>query len=113
MAHTPRKIAASARQRLLNPSKSLGTNYNQLLIRYAIERFLYRLSGFTPRDGFIEHGQRFEHHDLDAGALEDSSEFARQLRIAQLNLSRQAADAPGYAIRRIHHQRHIAFQRLG
>jgi len=56
MAHTPRNIAASARQRLLNLSRSIGTDYNQLLIRYAIERFLYRLSVSSHRDAFILKG---------------------------------------------------------
>lgn len=56
MARTPRNIAASARQRLLNLSKTNGTDYNQLLIRYAIERFLYRLSLSVHRDAFILKG---------------------------------------------------------
>jgi hypothetical protein len=56
MANTPRNVAASARQRLLNLSKSIGTDYNQLLIRYAIERFLYRLTISTHRDVFILKG---------------------------------------------------------
>jgi predicted nucleotidyltransferase component of viral defense system len=56
MARTPRNLAASARQRLLNLSKTSGTDYNQLLIRYAIERFLYRLSLSSHRDAFILKG---------------------------------------------------------
>ena len=35
-------LAASVRARLLNISKSEGSNFNQLLVRYALERFLYR-----------------------------------------------------------------------
>jgi hypothetical protein len=56
MARTPRNLAASARQRLLNLSKTSGADYNQLLIRYAIERFLYRLSLSSHRDAFILKG---------------------------------------------------------
>jgi hypothetical protein len=56
MAHAPRNIAASVRQRLLNLSRSGGTDYNQLLIRYAIERLLYRLSLSSHRDAFILKG---------------------------------------------------------
>jgi predicted nucleotidyltransferase component of viral defense system len=56
MAHAPRNIAASARQRLLNLSKSGGTDYNQLLIRYAIERLLYRLSISSHKDTFVLKG---------------------------------------------------------
>jgi predicted nucleotidyltransferase component of viral defense system len=56
MAHAPRNIAASARQRLLNLSRSSGTDFNQLLIRFAIERFLYRLGLSSHRDAFILKG---------------------------------------------------------
>jgi hypothetical protein len=56
MAHAPRNLAASARQRLLNLSKTSGADYNQLLIRYAIERFLYRLSLSNHGDAFILKG---------------------------------------------------------
>ena len=37
-------MAASVRQRLLNLSRDRGENYQLLLTRYALERFLYRLS---------------------------------------------------------------------
>ncbi|MCF8072421.1 MAG: nucleotidyl transferase AbiEii/AbiGii toxin family protein [Desulfarculaceae bacterium] len=37
-------MAASVRQRLLNLSRERGENYQLLLTRYALERFLYRLS---------------------------------------------------------------------
>jgi predicted nucleotidyltransferase component of viral defense system len=56
MAHAPRNVAASARQRLLNLSRSIGADYNQLLIRFAIERFLYRLSVSIHHDTFILKG---------------------------------------------------------
>jgi hypothetical protein len=36
-------IAQSVRQRLLNRSRERGENYNLVLVRYALERFLYRL----------------------------------------------------------------------
>ncbi len=52
----PRNFAASVRQRLLNLSHSTGQNYNQLLIRYAIEHFLYRMSISRHRDQFILKG---------------------------------------------------------
>ena len=51
-----RNLAASARQRLLNLSKTSGTDYNQLLIRYGIERLLYRLGGSGHADEFILKG---------------------------------------------------------
>lgn len=37
-------MAASVRQRLLNLARERGENYQLLLTRYALERFLYRLS---------------------------------------------------------------------
>jgi len=37
-------LAASVRARLLNIAKAEGSNFNQVLVRYALERFLYRLS---------------------------------------------------------------------
>jgi len=53
---TRRNPAASVRQRLLNRSKKDGTDYNQLLIRYGIERLLYRLSRSPYRDRFVLKG---------------------------------------------------------
>lgn len=49
---TPKNIGASVRQKLLNYSQTHGVNYNFLLLRYASERFLYRL-------GRSVHGERF------------------------------------------------------
>jgi hypothetical protein len=37
-------LAASVRARLFNIAKAEGSNFNQVLVRYALERFLYRLS---------------------------------------------------------------------
>jgi hypothetical protein len=41
---TPKNIAASVRQRLLNRSREDNRPFNELLQYYAMERFLYRLS---------------------------------------------------------------------
>lgn len=41
---TPKNIAASVRQRLLNRSKTDSRSFNELLQHYGMERFLYRLS---------------------------------------------------------------------
>lgn len=59
-----RNLAASARQRLLNLSKTSGTDYNQLLIRYGIERLLYRLGGSGHADEFI-----LDRQDLELAAV--------------------------------------------
>lgn len=41
---TPKNIAASIRQRLLNRSRADSRSFNELLQHYGMERFLYRLS---------------------------------------------------------------------
>ena len=49
-------LAASVRARLLNIAKSEGSNFNQLLVRYALERFLDRLSQSAHADRFLLKG---------------------------------------------------------
>ncbi len=51
-----RNVAVSVRQRLLNLSKSTAVDYNQLLVRYALERLLYRLAQSPHRDRFVLKG---------------------------------------------------------
>lgn len=47
-----RDVPASARQRLLNFSRRQGADFEPVLQRYAIERFLYRLSASDQVDRF-------------------------------------------------------------
>lgn len=56
MAKATSNIAASVKQRLLNLARSEGRAYNVLLVRYAIERLLYRLSISEHRSSFILKG---------------------------------------------------------
>ncbi len=49
-------LAASIHQRLLNQSKARQVDFNLLLARYAIERFLYRLSQSPYADQFVLKG---------------------------------------------------------
>jgi hypothetical protein len=49
-------LAASVHQRLLNRSKALDLDFNLLLARYAIERFLYRLAQSPYADQFVLKG---------------------------------------------------------
>ncbi|MFN0160545.1 MAG: nucleotidyl transferase AbiEii/AbiGii toxin family protein [Burkholderiales bacterium] len=51
-----RDLAASVRARLLAIAKSERSNFNQLLVRYALERFLYRLSTSAHADRFVLKG---------------------------------------------------------
>lgn len=49
-------IAASVRARLLNVAKAQDADYNQVLVRFALERLLYRLSQSTHADRFLLKG---------------------------------------------------------
>lgn len=52
----PINIAASVRQRLLNRSRAQGEDFQVLLTRYGLERFLYRLSQSPHQDRFVVKG---------------------------------------------------------
>lgn len=49
-------LAASVRARLLMVAKAQGADFNQVLVRYALERMLYRLSVSTHADRFLLKG---------------------------------------------------------
>lgn len=49
-------VAASVRQRLKNVAATRGENFQAILTRYALERFLYRLSQSDYRERFILKG---------------------------------------------------------
>ena len=49
-------LAASVRARLLNIAKADKTDFNHVLVRYALERFLYRLSQSVHADRFLLKG---------------------------------------------------------
>jgi predicted nucleotidyltransferase component of viral defense system len=49
-------MAASVRQRLLDLARERSENFDYLLTRYGLERFLYRLAGSPYRDRFILKG---------------------------------------------------------
>jgi len=49
-------LAASVRARLLSIAKAEGTDFNQILVRYALERILYRLSQSAHADRFLLKG---------------------------------------------------------
>jgi hypothetical protein len=53
MAHD---LAASVRARLLNIAKAEQTDFNSVLVRYALERFLYRLGQSAHADHFVLKG---------------------------------------------------------
>lgn len=49
-------LAASVRARLLNLAKAEGSDFNGVLVRYALERLLYRLSQSAHADRFLLKG---------------------------------------------------------
>lgn len=49
-------VAASVRTRLLNVAKAQGVDFNQVLVRFALERILYRLSQSEHADRFLLKG---------------------------------------------------------
>jgi hypothetical protein len=51
-----KNLTASIRQRLLNQAKTRGEDFQRTLVRYAIERLLYRLSCTPLRDRFVLKG---------------------------------------------------------
>ena len=51
-----KNVAASVRQRLLNVSRKTGEDFQLLLTRYAIERFLYRLGESKHASQFVLKG---------------------------------------------------------
>jgi predicted nucleotidyltransferase component of viral defense system len=53
---SPRDIAASVRQRLLNLARERGEDFGLVLTRYALERVMYRLSVSEHHDQFVLKG---------------------------------------------------------
>lgn len=56
MTGPSKNLAASVRARLLNHHERTGDDYNLLLVRYALERFLYRLGRSRHRANFVLKG---------------------------------------------------------
>lgn len=52
----PRSMAASVRQRLMNIARHQKEAFDLVLIRYALERLLYRLSQSPHHDRFVLKG---------------------------------------------------------
>ncbi len=52
----PRNLAASIRQRLLDLAREHGEDFQALLIRFGVERLLYRLARSSHRDAFLVKG---------------------------------------------------------
>lgn len=71
-AGQPKDLAASVRQRLLNIARRAGEDYNALLVRFATERLLFRISRSTQADQFVLKGAwLFYAWDLERRATRD------------------------------------------
>ncbi|CDX43328.1 hypothetical protein MPLA_670034 [Mesorhizobium sp. ORS 3359] len=56
MAKAPTNMAKSVKDRLLNTARKEGRPFDILLVRFALERLLYRLSISAHRDRFVLKG---------------------------------------------------------
>jgi predicted nucleotidyltransferase component of viral defense system len=56
MADRPRNMPVSVKGRLLNMARAQGRGFDVLLVRYALERLLFRLSRSAYRDNYILKG---------------------------------------------------------
>ena len=56
MADRPKNIAASVKTRLLNLARAQHRGFDVLLVRFALERLLFRLSRSSYRDSYILKG---------------------------------------------------------
>lgn len=56
MAKAPANMAKSVKDRLLNIARKEGRAFDVLLVRFALERLLYRLSISAHRDRFVLKG---------------------------------------------------------
>ena len=56
MSEAPRGLPASVQARLVRHAKQIGMDPNFVLTRFAVERFLYRLSRSPHADRFVLKG---------------------------------------------------------
>ena len=56
MVREPRNVAASVRARLQNLAREQQANFQRVLTRYALERFLFRLSISPHKELFVLKG---------------------------------------------------------
>lgn len=53
---TIKNVVASVRQRLLNLARERGEDFQYVLVRYGLERFLYRLGRSEASNRFVLKG---------------------------------------------------------
>lgn len=65
MAEPPKNLAASVKGRLLNMAREQGRNFDILLVRFALERLLFRLARSEYRDRYVLKGGMLVTHWLE------------------------------------------------
>jgi hypothetical protein len=87
--------AASVHARLLARARERGEDFNLILTRYAIERFLYRLSVSSARDAAKLNQWRafLGKNRLDAPTLEEVVAEVRDFLSQPLRLARERVGA--------------------
>lgn len=99
----PGSSAASVRQRLLNHARSQGEPFDFVLVRYGIERFLYRLGVSDWADQFILKGSMLFHvwrhasyrPTRDVDLLDLAGEGMKQVEKAMLQIVRRPVPDDG------------------
>lgn len=56
MPHEHKNLAASVRQKLFDLARSRNEDFGLILLKYGLERILYRLSCSKHRDAFVLKG---------------------------------------------------------
>lgn len=72
MANPPRDVGASVRARLLDRARAEPTDFQGLLMRYALERLLYRLSVSPYRARFVLNLRKTLKEGEDSGRADYS-----------------------------------------
>ncbi|PKB14922.1 putative nucleotidyltransferase component of viral defense system [Novosphingobium kunmingense] len=65
MAEPPKNLAASVKARLLNMAREQSRNFDILLVRFALERLLFRLAQSEHRDRYVLKGGMLVTHWLE------------------------------------------------
>ena len=63
----PKNLAASVRQKLFDLARTRNEDFGLILVKYGLERILYRLSRLKHRDAFVLKGA-FPYNSRDGRA---------------------------------------------
>jgi len=83
MAEKLKNVAASVKDRLLNLARQQGRGFDVLLVRFALERLLFRLSQSPHRENYVLKGgmlvtQWLDHDNRETRAVHRSGAAARR-----------------------------------